>query len=81
MFNWEEDFYVKILHQTVIVAVAYVVCAWGWPAWTKFALIAVASLGLSVGLYEVAVRRWGPVRLLFGMKRRRRPAPEPGSAA
>jgi fucose 4-O-acetylase-like acetyltransferase len=64
-----------ILHQTVIVAVAYVVCAWDWPVWAKFALIAVASLALSVGMYEVAVRRWGPVRFLFGMKSRKRAAP------
>jgi peptidoglycan/LPS O-acetylase OafA/YrhL len=61
-----------ILHQTVIVAVAYIVCAWDWPVWAKFTLIAVASLALSVGIYEVAVRRWGPVRFLFGMKAKRR---------
>ena len=60
-----------ILHQTVIVALAYVICAWDWPVAAKFALIAVASLALSVGLYEVVVRRWEPVRFLFGMKRRR----------
>jgi hypothetical protein len=60
-----------ILHQTVIVALAYVVCAWDWPVWSKFALIATASFALSLGLYEAAVRRWGPVRFLFGMRPRR----------
>jgi hypothetical protein len=61
-----------IVHQTVIVAVAYFVCAWEWPVAAKYALVALASLALSVGIYEVAVRRWGPVRFLFGMKARRR---------
>jgi hypothetical protein len=67
-----------ILHQTAIVAFAYVVCAWDWPVWAKFTVIALASLTLSLGVYEVAVRRWGPVRFLFGMKPRRvrqHPAP------
>jgi hypothetical protein len=67
-----------ILHQTAIVAFAYVVCAWDWPVWAKFTVIALASLALSLGAYEVTVRRWGPVRFLFGMKPRRvrqRPAP------
>lgn len=61
-----------ILHQTVIVGVAYVVCAWDMPAAAKFFLVAAVSLGLTLAAYEVAVRRWGPVRFLFGMKPRRR---------
>lgn len=67
-----------ILHQTTIVAVAYVVCGWGWPVWAKFTLIAVVSLIVTVGVYELVVRRWAPVRFLFGMKARRRAA---GAAA
>jgi len=61
-----------ILHQTVIVAIAYVVVQWAWPAGLKYAAIAIASFALSLLIYEVAVRRWGPVRFLFGMKPRRR---------
>jgi len=61
-----------ILHQTVLIGVAYVVCQWAWAPWAKFTLIMVASLGLTLGIYEVAVRRWGPVRFLLGMKPRRR---------
>ena len=61
-----------ILHQTVIIAVAYVVCGWGWTVAAKYALVALASLALSVAVYETAVRRWGPARFLFGMKPRRR---------
>jgi glucan biosynthesis protein C len=61
-----------ILHQTVIVAVAYFVVQWEWAAGLKYAAIAAASFALSLLVYEVAVRRWGPVRFLFGMKPRKR---------
>ena len=61
-----------ILHQTVIVAIAYFVVRWDWPSGLKFAAIAVASFVLSLLIYELAVRRWGPVRFLFGMKPRKR---------
>ena len=63
-----------ILHQTVIIGVAYTVCGWSWAPWAKFTLVAIASLGLTMGIYEIAVRRWGPVRFLFGMKPARRAA-------
>jgi glucans biosynthesis protein C len=61
-----------ILHQTVIVGVAYFVVQWDWTAGLKFTAITVASFVLSLLLYELAVRRWGPVRFLFGMKPRRK---------
>lgn len=60
-----------ILHQTVIVAIAYFVVRWDWPSGFKFAAIAVASFALGLLVYEVAVRRWGPVRFVFGMKPKR----------
>jgi fucose 4-O-acetylase-like acetyltransferase len=61
-----------ILHQTVLVAVAYFVVRWDWTSGLKFAAIAVATFALSLLIYEVAVRRWGPVRFLFGMKPRKK---------
>ena len=64
-----------ILHQTVIVAVAYVVCAWDWPVAVKMAAVAAVSLSLTLAVYELAVRRWRPVRFLFGMKTRVKVAP------
>ena len=74
-----------ILHQTVIVAIAYFIVRWDWPSGLKFAAIAVASFVLSLLLYELAVRRWGPVCFLFGMRPRKKrragtaaqPAPGP----
>jgi glucan biosynthesis protein C len=60
-----------VLHQTVIVLLAYFVVKSGAGIPLKFIVIAVAAFGVTVGIYEVAVRRWNPVRFLFGMKPRR----------
>jgi peptidoglycan/LPS O-acetylase OafA/YrhL len=74
-YSTEAAYPFYILHQTVIVGVAYVVCGWDWPAAAKFFIVAAVSLGLTLAIYEVVVRRWGPVRFLFGMKPKKRPAP------
>jgi glucans biosynthesis protein C len=63
-----------ILHQTVIVLLAWWVVTWDAGVPVKYAVIAIASLLVSVGAYEVAVRRWNVARFLFGMK------PKPGRA-
>ena len=60
-----------ILHQTVIVLIAWFVVQWGAGVPLKYIVIAVVSLLLSVGIYEVAVRRWNVPRFLFGMKPKR----------
>jgi peptidoglycan/LPS O-acetylase OafA/YrhL len=59
-----------ILHQTVIVLVAFLVVKLPWGIAPKFALIAGLALLLTTGGYEV-VRRVKPLRVLFGLK----PAP------
>jgi glucans biosynthesis protein C len=78
----EASFPFYVLHQTVIVAVAYAVVGWDLGLWTKFATVGLASLALTLGLYEV-VRRTRVTRFLFGMRPRRpRPRPAPvGPAA
>jgi peptidoglycan/LPS O-acetylase OafA/YrhL len=63
-----------ILHQTVIVAVAYAVVGWNVGVVPKYAAVVLGSLGLTLALYELCVRRWSATRFLFGMKGRR-PAP------
>jgi len=60
-----------ILHQTVIVLLAYLVVQWGVGIPLKFTLIATSSFLLTTAVYEVAVRRWRVVRPLFGMKPKR----------
>jgi glucan biosynthesis protein C len=66
----EASFPFYVLHQTVIVAVAYVVVGWNLAVWQEFTVVCLAALALSLLLYEVLVRRATPTRFLFGLKPR-----------
>jgi glucan biosynthesis protein C len=57
-----------ILHQTVIVIIGYHVVRWEVGVLTKFVVVTVSSLVGIVAVYEVLVRRLGPLRFLFGMR-------------
>jgi glucans biosynthesis protein C len=67
----EASFPFYVLHQTVIVAVAYAVVRWDLGVWPKFATLCLAAFVLTVALYELVVRRTRPTRFLFGMKPQR----------
>jgi glucan biosynthesis protein C len=79
----EASFPFYVLHQTVIVAVAYLLVGWHLPVWGKFTALCLAGFTLTVLLYEV-VRQTTPTRFLFGMKPRRpksvRPTVQPSGA-
>jgi hypothetical protein len=57
-----------VLHETVIVVVAYVVLAWPVAGAAQYALIAVTSLAATLLLYDLAVRRTRLIRFLFGLR-------------
>jgi surface polysaccharide O-acyltransferase-like enzyme len=57
-----------ILHETVIVAVAYLVLAWPVSGGTQYCLIALVSLAATLLLYDLGVRRNPVTRFLFGLK-------------
>ncbi|UGQ09448.1 acyltransferase [Yinghuangia sp. ASG 101] len=57
-----------LLHQPVLVAVAYGVVGWELPAGLKYLVIVVASLALTMLIYDLFVRRTRVTRLLFGMR-------------
>jgi len=59
-----------ILHQTMIVTLAYFVVGWAIPDLLKFAVVLSGSFTLSIGTYEYLVRRNNLLRFLFGMKLR-----------
>jgi glucan biosynthesis protein C len=59
-----------VLHQTVIVLLAYWIVRWNIGIPAAYTLIALAALGVTLLAYDVAVRRWQPARFLFGMKDR-----------
>jgi hypothetical protein len=69
---------IYVLSHPVVLVVAAVVVGLPLGVWSKFTLLAAISLVVSVTLYDILVRRWAPMRLVFGLKRpgrlRTRPA-------
>jgi glucan biosynthesis protein C len=59
-----------ILHQTVIVIVAYFVVQTGLAIPFKYGITMVISFVMIVALYELLVSRIGVLRFLFGMRRK-----------
>jgi glucans biosynthesis protein C len=57
-----------VLHETVIIAVAYVVLSWPIGGAAQYAVIVALSLAGTLLLYEIAVRRTPPTRWLFGLR-------------
>ena len=48
---------------------------WNLGLWPKYGAIVLASFALSIGLYELVVRRTNATRFLFGLK----PLPRPSA--
>ncbi|GAA4234082.1 peptidoglycan/LPS O-acetylase OafA/YrhL [Streptosporangium album] len=57
-----------VLHQPIVVAVAYGVVGWGAPIVAKYVVIVAISLTLTVAAYDLLVRRTRLTRSLFGMR-------------
>jgi peptidoglycan/LPS O-acetylase OafA/YrhL len=72
LLDWARDasYPIYILHQTVIIVIAYFVIRQPWAAWTKFWIVSMATLGMCVLLYEI-VRRFNALRVAFGIKQAR----------
>ncbi len=64
-----------VLHETVIVVVAYHVLAWRVGAGAQYLVIGLTSLAATLLLYDVGVRRTPVTRFLFGLKPDRRSRP------
>lgn len=58
-----------LLHQPIIVVVAYVVLQWQLPVLVKAVLITILSLVLIIGIYWL-VRKFNVLRVAFGMKKK-----------
>lgn len=61
-----------ILHQTAVVTLGFFVVGWAIPDGLRFFVILAGSFAVSMCLYEFLVRRNNLLRILFGMKLRRR---------
>ena len=57
-----------VLHETVIVAVAYAVLAWPVGTAAQFGVIVLVSLAATLALYDLGVRRARVTRFLFGLR-------------
>jgi len=56
-----------VLHQPVIFAIAFYVVQWQASVTIKM-LAVVAAFVVSIGLYELIIRRLGGLRVIFGVK-------------
>ena len=63
-----------IFHQTIILCVGWFVIRWNIGILPKYLIIAVISFALIIALYEGMVRRFNPVRFLFGMRLKKKQA-------
>ena len=59
---------VYILHQPVLVAIAFYVVRWPVPAVVKYLVICAATLVSVFAIYDLLVRRTRVTRFLFGMR-------------
>jgi len=57
-----------VLHQPVIIVIAFFVVQWNAALMLKLPVVVLSSFVVSVGLYEFLVRRIRPLRQAFGMK-------------
>jgi hypothetical protein len=59
-----------VLHEPVIVGVAWIVVGWEAPILAKYLALVIVSFAGTLALYDLLVRRLGFTRFLFGMKPR-----------
>ncbi|MBM4443953.1 MAG: hypothetical protein FJ020_01455 [Chloroflexi bacterium] len=57
-----------LVHQAVIVALAFYVVQWNAALALKMLVVVLGSFVASLGLYELLIKRFGILRPLFGMK-------------
>jgi peptidoglycan/LPS O-acetylase OafA/YrhL len=57
-----------MIHQPVIIFIAFYVVQWEIGLPVKLVVVVVGSFAVALGLYDLAIRRINPVRALFGMK-------------
>jgi glucan biosynthesis protein C len=57
-----------VLHQPVIVVIAFFVVQWNAGISVKLPVVVLSSFWVTLALYELIVRRIRPLRLVFGIK-------------
>jgi glucans biosynthesis protein C len=57
-----------VLHQTVIVVIAFQLIGWNVGVSARFPALVMASLSVILAVYSWAVRPWNVMRFLFGLR-------------
>jgi peptidoglycan/LPS O-acetylase OafA/YrhL len=57
-----------LLHQPVIIAIAYYVVQWDVGVLMKLPVVLLGSLAVTLAIFEIFIKRVGFLRTLFGMK-------------
>jgi hypothetical protein len=60
-----------VFHQPVIIVISYFVVQWETAILPKLLVIVLASFVATIGIYELVIHPFEPLRILFGMKSRR----------
>jgi peptidoglycan/LPS O-acetylase OafA/YrhL len=60
-----------IIHHVIVVVAGYLLLQTGLGMWIVVALLLVIAVALPLLIYQVAIRPWPPMRLLFGAPRQR----------
>ena len=59
-----------ILHQTIMITIAYFLIELEWSFGSKFSIMTFGTFGFSWVIYEFLIRRWRFIRPLFGLKKK-----------
>jgi len=57
-----------LVHQPVIISIAFFVVQWGVNLWVKLLVVVLGSFVISLCVVELLVKRFNPARTLFGIK-------------
>ena len=68
-----------VIHHPVVATLASFIVTWPLGLWPKFAIIVVLAYAITLTIYDLGVRRWPPMRTVFGLGPMRRPAPLPAA--
>lgn len=57
-----------VLHHPAVIITAFYVVQWQTGVTVKMLAVVAGAFVVSIGLYELAIKRFGPLRTMFGMK-------------
>jgi hypothetical protein len=68
LYGREASYPFYFVHQPVIIVIAFYVVDWDVVLPIQILAVVIGSLVVSLGVYELLVRRINPIRALFGMR-------------